>query len=87
MSGVKDLPFFLRGAFFGSGLSVSVRCFRHTIGDGYVAFPLFVNNKITKTKIAAIVPQRVLDLAVTHKLGTLRITKKGDKYIAQIAYP
>lgn len=58
----------------------------YTIGDGYVAFPLFVNNKTTKTKIAAIVPQRALDIAATHKLGTLRITKKGDKYIAQIAY-
>ena len=58
----------------------------YTIGDGYVAFPLFINNKVTKTKIAAIVPQRVLDIAATHKLGTLRITKKGDKYIAQIAY-
>ena len=58
----------------------------YTIGDGYVAFPLFVNNKVTKTKIAAIVPQRVLDIAATHKLGTLRITKKGDKYVAQIAY-
>lgn len=45
-----------------------------------------MNNKITKTKIAAIVPQRVLDIAATHKLGTLRITKKSDKYIAQIAY-
>ena len=50
----------------------------YTIGDGYVAFPLFVNNKVTKTKIAAIVPQRVLDIAATHKSGTLRITKKGD---------
>lgn len=58
----------------------------YTISDGYVAFPLFVNNKVTKTKIAAIVPRRVLDIAATHKLGTLRITKKSDKYIAQIAY-
>ena len=58
----------------------------YTIDDGYVAFPLFVNNKTTKTKIAAVVPQRVLDIAATHKLGTLRITKKGNKYIAQIAY-
>ena len=49
----------------------------YTIGDGYVAFPLFSNNKTTKTKIAAIVPQRVLDITATHKLGTLRITKKG----------
>ena len=27
-----------------------------------------------------------MDIAATHKFGTLRITKKGDKYIAQIAY-
>ena len=58
----------------------------YTIGDGYIAFPLFINNKTTKTKIKAIVPRRVLDIAATHKLGTLRITKKGNKYIAQIAY-
>lgn len=56
----------------------------YTIDDGYVAFPLFVNNKTTKTKIAAVVPQRVLDIAATHKLGTLRITKKATSILLKL---
>ena len=37
-------------------------------------------------KIAAIVPDEVFEILSTSKRGTLRITKKGNKYIAQIAY-
>lgn len=58
----------------------------YTIGNDYIAFPIFVNNKTKKTKIRAVVPKRILDISETHKLGTMRITKKNHKYIAQIAY-
>ena len=48
--------------------------------------PFFVDGKSRKMKIAAIVPDEVFEILSTSKRGTLRITKKGNKYIAQIAY-
>lgn len=58
----------------------------YTVANNYIALSLFTNNKTKKTKITAMIPQQALDIITTHKLGTLRITKKNNKYIAQIAY-
>lgn len=58
----------------------------YTVGKDYIAMPFFVDGKSRKMKIAAIVPDEVFEILSTSKRGTLRITKKGNKYIAQIAY-
>lgn len=58
----------------------------YKVGVDYVAMPLFVNGKSHKTKISAIVPDEALKILQSAKKGTMRITKKGNKYIAQIAY-
>lgn len=57
----------------------------YEVGVGFIAFPLWVDGKTQKTRIKAIVPEDVLALLTSHKLGTLRTTKKRGKYIAQIA--
>lgn len=58
----------------------------YEVGADYIAMPFFVDGKVHKTKIPAIVPTARLKELKVSKLGTLRITKKGSKYIAQIAY-
>lgn len=56
------------------------------VGDGFVSMPFWVGGKSKKLRIEAIVPKDTLDFLSNHKLGAMRITKKGNKYIAQIAY-
>lgn len=58
----------------------------YTIGNDYVAMPLFINGKSKKISVPAIIPQEIHNKLEGRKLGTLRITKKNGKYIAQIAY-
>ncbi|MBS4220481.1 transposase [Bacillus sp. FJAT-49711] len=53
----------------------------------HFSMPLMVDGKAKKTPIHALLvdkDNRTLDL-LKHKLGTLRITKKSDKWIAQIS--
>jgi IS605 OrfB family transposase len=56
----------------------------YAIKFGYITFPVWLNGKSTRILIEAIVTDRQENL-LTNKLGTLRITKKLGKYIAQIA--
>ena len=56
-----------------------------TFDDNSIAFPIWLT-KSTRIKVKAIIPLHVLKLLENHKLGTLRITKKNHKYIAQITY-
>lgn len=58
----------------------------YTVGKDYIAMPFFVEDKSRRVKIAALVPDEAFELLSTSKRGTLRITKKGNKYIAQVAY-
>lgn len=55
-----------------------------SIGENFVAFPLWINGKVKKIAIKAIIPEKQKAL-LQGKLGSLRITKKQGKYIAQIA--
>ena len=57
----------------------------YTIEENRIGFPVFLNGKSTKIYVRAIIPTEQLELLNTHKKGTLRITPKGDKLIAQIA--
>lgn len=56
----------------------------YSIGDDFVSFPLMINNKSVKIKVKGIIDSYVKSL-LSNKLGTLRITKKSNKWIAQIA--
>ena len=57
----------------------------YTIGSDYIAMPFRINGKTKKTSVPAIIPQEIHNKLKDGKLGTLRITKKNGKYIAQIA--
>src|SRR5699024_11019905 len=53
----------------------------------YISMPIMLNGKGTKTSIRALLvdkDNRNIEL-LKHKLGTLRITKKANKWIAQIS--
>ena len=54
-----------------------------SVGEGTLAFPLWINGKTTKTAIKAIIPERQKSL-LENKKGTLRITKINGKFVAQI---
>lgn len=56
----------------------------YSIGENSISMPFVVNGKSKKIDIKAIVDDRAKEL-LTDTLGTLRVTKKGNKYIAQIS--
>lgn len=56
----------------------------YSIKSGYLSFPVWLDDKSTRMLVKAVLTDYQLNL-LTKKLGTLRITKKGKKYIAQIA--
>ena len=58
----------------------------YEVGGNYIAMPFFINGKSKKIRIPAIVPEKIFECINSHKLGAMRITKKNEKYIAQIAY-
>ena len=58
----------------------------YEVGADFIAMPFFVNGKSHKMKIPAIVPSESLKTLQSVKRGALRVTQKGHKYIAQIAY-
>lgn len=55
------------------------------VKDGLVEIPVLLNNRSTRLKIKAKTTQDILDRLNTGKLGTLRITRKNNKLIAQIS--
>lgn len=56
----------------------------YAIKFGYLSFPVWLNSKSTRIVVEAVITDYQANL-ITNKLGTLRITKKLGKYIAQIA--
>ena len=53
----------------------------------HISMPMMMDGKVTKTPIRALLvdrDNRNVDL-LTHTLGTLRITQKSNKWMAQIA--
>lgn len=58
----------------------------YRIDDSSISFPVMVNGKCIRISVKAEIPQETLDILQNAKQGTLRITKKNAKYIAQIAY-
>lgn len=56
----------------------------YQIGPDFVSFPVLINGKSKRIKVKAIVPDPLFFSQV--KLGTLRITKKNKKWIAQVAH-
>ena len=50
-----------------------------------IGFPVFLNGKSTKIYVKAIISTEQLELLSSFKKGSLRITPKGKKLIAQIA--
>lgn len=58
----------------------------YSIENDRIGFPVWLKGKSQKIYVKAIIPKERLDVLCSHKLGTLRITKKNGKYIAQINY-
>jgi IS605 OrfB family transposase len=56
----------------------------YAIKFSYITFPVWLNGKSTRILVKAVITDHQANL-ITNKLGTLRITKKLGKYIAQIA--
>ncbi|WP_354089641.1 RNA-guided endonuclease InsQ/TnpB family protein [Clostridium algidicarnis] len=56
----------------------------YSIGKDYIAFPVMINGKSKKIKVKVIIEQYQREL-LNNKLGTLRITEKSNKLVAQIS--
>ncbi|MPM21191.1 IS200/IS605 family transposase ISClte2 [bioreactor metagenome] len=52
-----------------------------------IRFPIMADGKAKKTAIKAVIPEEIFALLSESKLGTLRITKKGFHWMAQICVP
>ena len=57
----------------------------YSIGNSSISFPIIVNGKTKKTKFKAMIPQHILEELNNSTLGSLRVSKKGYHWIAQIA--
>ncbi|MBQ1215150.1 MAG: transposase [Firmicutes bacterium] len=57
----------------------------YSIKQGKLGFPVFKDGKSTKIYVNVLIPAEQLNLWNHTKHGTLRITPKGDKLIAQVA--
>lgn len=57
----------------------------YSFDDNFISFPVIINGKSKKIKIKALFTEPILDELKSLKLGSLRITKKGFKWIAQIS--
>lgn len=54
--------------------------------DGFVSFPIFIDNKSKRIDVKIRLTNRQKDIINNHKLGILRIVYKNNKLIAQIVY-
>jgi putative transposase len=58
----------------------------YKVTDDYISIPFMIDGKSKRVKIKALASNPYIQDALNNgKLGTLRITKKSDKWIAQIA--
>jgi len=51
-----------------------------------IELPFWVDGKSKRMPIKAFIPEDLLQTLMSSKLGTLRITKKNGRFVAQIAY-
>ena len=58
----------------------------YSVDERSVSMPLLVDGKCCRVAIPAALTRDVLDTLQNCKLGSLRVTKKSGKYIAQIVY-
>ncbi len=56
----------------------------YDIRSGHISFPVWINGKSTRIIVEVVITDYQSNLLI-NKLGTLRITKKQNKYMAQIA--
>lgn len=56
-----------------------------SVEESSIAFPIMVDGKSKKTAIKAIIPSHLYRDLTTFKLGSLRLTKKGFHWMAQIS--
>lgn len=57
----------------------------YSVSETSIAFPVLIDGECHRISISALIPTDMYDSLSTHKLGTLRITNKSGKYIAQVA--
>lgn len=57
----------------------------YSINNNSISFPIIINGKAKKTEFKAMIPQHILEELNTSILGSLRISKKGHNWIAQIS--
>ena len=57
----------------------------YAVSEGCIAMPFLVNGKTQRIKFAAETTAEILEKLASHKLGTLRVTQKNGKWIAQVA--
>lgn len=57
----------------------------YKVKEQLISFPVWAN-QTQRIAVSAKIPKELMDTLSSSKLGTLRITKRNGKYIAQIAY-
>lgn len=57
----------------------------YTVEKNYISVPFWVDNKCRRIQIEAVTTPEILECLQAHKLGTLRVTQKKSKWIAQVA--
>jgi len=56
------------------------------ITDSTVSIPVWQSNKSVRICVKAVIPDSAKSMLSAQKLGSLRITRKSNKWVAQIAY-
>ena len=57
----------------------------YTVSENCVSVPLLVNGKTQRMHFRAVTTPEILEKLSTHELGTLRISRKNKKWVAQVA--
>lgn len=58
----------------------------YKVNPDSVEFPVWIDGRSQRIKVKAIIPDDMYGTLVNSKLGTLRITMKRGRYMAQVAY-
>ena len=58
----------------------------YRISEGFISVPLCLNGKTHRIQLRAVTPPDILSKMASGRLGTLRVTQKNGKWIAQVAY-
>lgn len=57
----------------------------YKVSENSLTFPVLIQGKCSRISVAALIPSETLERLESCKLGTMRITRKSGKLIAQIA--